>query len=189
MQKGQAERLAPLVAETLGEAGVGMQDVDRIGVGVGPGNFTGVRISVAFARGLALSLGRPAIGVTRFAALAESAPPDISAVLSAVPTRRGQVAAQLFRRGPDGWEAEGPPEAGEAEAIAPRFPSAEAVIGAAEALAAATGLPGLEGDAPDPVQIARLAARAPDTAPRPAPFYLRPADAAPPSETAPALLP
>ena len=58
MEKGQAERLMPMLAEMLAEAGVGFGDLARIGVGTGPGNFTGVRISVAAARGLALG-GRP----------------------------------------------------------------------------------------------------------------------------------
>ena len=64
MTKGQAERLFPLLEELLAEAGLAWSDLDAIGVGVGPGNFTGVRISVAAARGLALSLGIPAIGVS-----------------------------------------------------------------------------------------------------------------------------
>ena len=56
MTKGQAERLFPLLAELLAEAGVDWRDLSVVGVGTGPGNFTGVRIAVAAARGLALSL-------------------------------------------------------------------------------------------------------------------------------------
>ena len=70
MEKGQAERLMPLISELLAEAGVVLADVTAIAVGTGPGNFTGVRIAVAAARGLALGLGVPAIGVTRLEALA-----------------------------------------------------------------------------------------------------------------------
>ena len=64
MAKGQAERLMPLLEEILTEAGRDWRALDRIGVGVGPGNFTGIRISVSAARGLALGLGVPAIGVS-----------------------------------------------------------------------------------------------------------------------------
>ena len=64
MGRGQAERLMPLLEEVLVEACVTWRDLARIGVGIGPGNFTGIRISVATARGLALSLGIPAIGIT-----------------------------------------------------------------------------------------------------------------------------
>ena len=66
MGRGQAERLMPLLEEMLADAGAAWRDLARIGVGVGPGNFTGIRISVSAARGLALALGVPAIGVTTF---------------------------------------------------------------------------------------------------------------------------
>ena len=64
MDKGQAERLMPLLEEVLAEGGIGWADLTALAVGTGPGNFTGVRIAVAAARGLALGLGIPAIGVT-----------------------------------------------------------------------------------------------------------------------------
>ena len=59
MAKGQAERLLVLVQELLVQAGKTMDQLDAIGVGVGPGNFTGIRISVSAARGLALGPGIP----------------------------------------------------------------------------------------------------------------------------------
>jgi tRNA threonylcarbamoyladenosine biosynthesis protein TsaB len=63
MQRGQAERLMPLLQEVLDEGGLGWSDLTAIGVGVGPGNFTGIRIAVSAMRGLALGLGVPAVGV------------------------------------------------------------------------------------------------------------------------------
>ena len=74
MTKGQAERLMPLIEEMLAGAGTGWRDLSLIGVGTGPGNFTGIRISVAAARGLALSLGIPAIGIGAAEALAYGLP-------------------------------------------------------------------------------------------------------------------
>ncbi|XXK32003.1 tRNA (adenosine(37)-N6)-threonylcarbamoyltransferase complex dimerization subunit type 1 TsaB [Rhodobacteraceae bacterium nBUS_24] len=68
MQKGQAEHLVPLIQEVIAQAGKTLADVDLIGVGIGPGNFTGIRISVSLARSLSLSLDRPALGVDSFAA-------------------------------------------------------------------------------------------------------------------------
>jgi len=69
LAKGQAERLMPMLDDLLRAEGLGWSDLDAIGVGTGPGNFTGIRISVAAARGLALALGRPALGVTLFEVL------------------------------------------------------------------------------------------------------------------------
>lgn len=66
MSRGQAEHLMPLLEEVLASAGVSWSDLDAIGVGIGPGNFTGIRISVSAARGLALGMKIPSIGVSSF---------------------------------------------------------------------------------------------------------------------------
>lgn len=64
MRRGQDARLPELTRLTLADAGLGVTDIDRIAVVSGPGSFTGIRVGIAFARGLALATGRPAIGVT-----------------------------------------------------------------------------------------------------------------------------
>ena len=66
MTRGQAERIMCLLEDVLSSQGVDWSQLDAIGVGIGPGNFTGIRISVSAARGLALGLRVPAIGVNRF---------------------------------------------------------------------------------------------------------------------------
>lgn len=178
MAKGQAERLMPMIAEVLEAGGAAPGDLDAIGVGTGPGNFTGVRISVSAARGLALALGIPAVGVTRLEALAQGLPRPLAVVEDA---RRGEVYVQEF--GPDG--------PGEALILTPgdlpHVLSAPAVTGSGAAL---TSLPVLPQAMPIAEAIARVAAtrwRAPGL-PRPAPLYLRPADAAPSRSAAPAIL-
>lgn len=168
MVKGQAERLIPLLEELLSDAGLAWPDICIIGIGTGPGNFTGVRISVAAARGLALGLGIPAIGVSAFEAMAFGATLPVSVVMDA---RRDEVYMQRF--------GDGGPEAAQLMAatesrvlgnviglngLAPRYPLAEAVA-----------------------RIAALQRHSPQ--PRPAPFYLRGADASPPSDPPPVILP
>ncbi|MFA3917127.1 tRNA (adenosine(37)-N6)-threonylcarbamoyltransferase complex dimerization subunit type 1 TsaB [Ruegeria hyattellae] len=91
MSKGQAERLMPLLEEVLERAGVTWRDLDAIGVGTGPGNFTGIRIAVSAARGLALGLGIPSVGVDGFETRALCAPPDQQV---AVPAPRDQLYLQ-----------------------------------------------------------------------------------------------
>ncbi len=94
MDRGQAERLLPMLEEMLAEAGLGWPVVDGIGVVTGPGNFTGVRLAVAAARGLAMALGIPAVGVSRFEALADR-PGDVTVTLA---DKRGRF-SQSFRDG------------------------------------------------------------------------------------------
>ncbi|MEO9781161.1 MAG: tRNA (adenosine(37)-N6)-threonylcarbamoyltransferase complex dimerization subunit type 1 TsaB [Sedimentitalea sp.] len=87
MQRGQAERLMPLLQEVLSEGGVDWPDLTAIGVGVGPGNFTGIRIAVSAARGLALGLNIPAVGVNGCQARGWLAPNSVVAI----PAPRDQV--------------------------------------------------------------------------------------------------
>jgi tRNA threonylcarbamoyl adenosine modification protein YeaZ len=178
MDKGQAERLMLLLAEVLAEAQVGYAGLSAIGVGTGPGNFTGVRISVAAARGLALGLGIPAIGISGFEALAAGLPDEVVTLLDA---RRGAL-----------WVA--------GKGLAPQRMDPPVVLDqikgrplaghrAAE-LARQTGGTLLEQPLPMAVAMARLAAARLGTAqPRPAPVYLRAADAALPAEPPPVILP
>ncbi len=70
MKRGQAERLFPMLQDFLEARRISWTDLAAIGVGTGPGNFTGTRIAVSAARGLALALGIPAIGTSRFEAVA-----------------------------------------------------------------------------------------------------------------------
>ena len=72
MLRGHQERLAPLVAEAMAEAGVGFAALDRVGVTVGPGSFTGLRVGLAFAKGLSVALSIPCVGVGTLEALAAS---------------------------------------------------------------------------------------------------------------------
>src|SRR5690348_17280086 len=63
MTRGHAEALMPMVARVMAKAAAKFDTIDRIAVTVGPGSFTGLRVGVSAARGLALAAGKPAVGV------------------------------------------------------------------------------------------------------------------------------
>ncbi len=181
MDKGQAERLIPLLDEVLAEGGAVWADLSALAVGTGPGNFTGVRLAVAAARGLALALDIPALGVTALEARAHGLPRPLTVVEDA---RRHEVYVQVFS--PDADLARVTTIAAlPLECALDRFAGS-----AAEAAAMATGGTALPQPVPLVEAIARIAATRLDAPqPRPAPFYLRGADAAPPSDPPPVILP
>lgn len=170
MAKGQAERLLPLIEEMLVSQGASFADLTGIAVGTGPGNFTGIRIAVSLARGLALGLGVPSLGVTGFESVSQAGglTGPHWAVINAP---RGQVYAQRF----------------ESLLLSQREPL---ICDAdSEFDAAVLRFSDLSSD-----EIARSVARvgwlkAKTPQPRPAPFYLRGADASPPSDPPPVILP
>lgn len=95
MERGHAERLAPMVRETMHEAGLAFAALDRLSVTIGPGTFTGQRVGYAFMRGMKLALRRPLIGVTTLAAMANAAMAETGTNAVAVlhDARRGEVYA------------------------------------------------------------------------------------------------
>jgi tRNA threonylcarbamoyladenosine biosynthesis protein TsaB len=94
MATGQAERLFPAIDELFGQTGISYADLTRIAVTTGPGSFTGLRIGLSAARGLALALNIPVIGVPSLFALSLHAQCDPVAVL--LDARRGEAYVQSF---------------------------------------------------------------------------------------------
>lgn len=180
MQKGQAERLFPMLEEILNENGKTWSDLDALGVCVGPGNFTGVRISVAASRGLALSLGIPAVGVTKLEAMAYGTKGRVTSVLDA---RRDRVFTQRF-------ENAEPLDVPRMTALLDLYDPLEA-DGALRVIADEN----LKITNAQPVEtlvvsVGQIAAnRYTQDLPRPAPLYLRAADAALPSDPPVVILP
>lgn len=103
--KQSAERLLPLIAELLAEAGWQRSSLQRLGVAVGPGSFTGLRIGIACAQGLALGLGVPLVGVTSLRAMARAVPLEMPGARCAVlDARRGEVFVAVHAAGPGARE-------------------------------------------------------------------------------------
>ena len=177
MTRGHQERLAPMVRDLMAATGLGFDAVDRVGVTVGPGSFTGLRVGLAFAKGLALALNRPCVGVGTLAALAESVEGD-GPLATAIDAGRGRLYLQIFdNRAPLAEAAILAVDAAIAR-LAAAFPSGDYVVagpGAALFADAAASARWAAITVPDPRAVARLAASAPVATPRP--LYLRPPDA------------
>jgi tRNA threonylcarbamoyladenosine biosynthesis protein TsaB len=184
MKRGHAEALMPLIARVMQRSGIAFASLDRVAVTRGPGSFTGLRVGLAAARGIALAADKPVVGLTTLTAYAA---PIVSRgadqpVISAVDARHGQVYFQVVSG--DGNPLIRPRLAPIEEALdASRF-GAPYLVGNAAGLLAERW----PADAPPPVMVdARPApdigwvawvgaAVSPDTAPA-RPLYLRAPDA------------
>src|SRR6266480_2507810 len=102
MARGHAEHLMPLIARVMNEGGFEFADLDRIAVTTGPGSFTGLRVGISAARGIALAAGKPAIGLSTLAGLAAPyiAADDSMPVVAAIDAHHDNVYLQVF--GPSG---------------------------------------------------------------------------------------
>jgi tRNA threonylcarbamoyladenosine biosynthesis protein TsaB len=186
MVRGHAEALMPLVARVLDRAGLEFAALDRIAVTTGPGSFTGLRVGIAAARGIALATGKPAIGLSTLAAYAAPliAADDTLPVVSAIDARHDHVYLQVFGSG--GRTLVAPRLSSLRDAIRVSSTGAPRLIGTAAAMLAAAW-PGGERPpslvdprrAPDIDWVARLGAAAVETGVPPKPLYLRAPDAQP----------
>ena len=179
---GHAELLMGMVEEVLVKAGKTYADLTRIGVVIGPGSFTGVRVGVSTARGLALALNIPAVGVTTLEALAAEAHalhPD-RPVLAVIDARREQLYSALYD--PAGTLL-AEPAVLDADATVARAGDADLILTGSGAAMIASRMPGrtiVAATATAAIETyARLAAAKPANSEKPKPLYLRGADAKP----------
>ena len=202
MARGQAESLFPALEDLMGEADTDWQDLDAIGVGVGPGNFTGIRISVSAARGLALSLGIPAVGISTFEAIFHVAGRPSGRVAVFLPARKDSAFFQIFAggrpQGPAFLEPDGLPRdpqwAGAVKAVVGPGDDGRCRQVAIELSRISKGpvpeqlvVDGLKAQAMAITAIAAERFRARNE--RPKPLYVRPVNAAPAHDAPPAMLP
>lgn len=197
MKRGQAERLIPMCSEALAASGIGYGDLEAIAVGIGPGNFTGVRIAVSAARGLALSLGIPAIGVSGFEWLHQGL--DRSGpVMISLPAPQDRAYVQTFRN----RVTLGPPALLVPGSRLTELDQPNLLVAGYRARDIAQGFDAAWDEdvwndhRPDRMAaaIAEIAAHKLAVAEgvwdeRPSPLYIRPADAAPASDPPPVILP
>ena len=184
MKRGHAEALMPLIARVIKQAGIAFASFDRIAVTTGPGSFTGLRVGLSAARGIALAADKPVVGLTTLTAYAAPVVSENAEqpVISAIDARHDQVYFQVVSG--DGRSLIRPRVAPIEEALrASRFGAPHLVGNAAGILAdrwPTDALPPFRVDAqpaPDIAWVAWLGAAVnPDTAPA-RPYYLRAPDA------------
>jgi tRNA threonylcarbamoyladenosine biosynthesis protein TsaB len=186
MQRGHAEALMPLIARVLDRAQLAFAALDRVAVTTGPGSFTGLRVGIAAARGIALAAGKPAIGLSTLAAFAAPfiAADDTLPVVVAIDARHDHVYLQIF--GPGGRTVVAPRVAPLREALRVSATGAPRITGTAANKLAALWPAGArvptaveQRSAPYIDWVARLGAAATDTGTPPKPLYLRAPDAHP----------
>jgi tRNA threonylcarbamoyl adenosine modification protein YeaZ len=186
MTRGHAEALMPLVARVMDQAGMAFSDLDRVVVTTGPGSFTGLRVGIAAARGIALAVDKPAVGLSTLFAYAA---PQIAAderfpVVAAIDARHGHVYLQVFA--PGGRTLTAPRLAPLREAVQAASATPVCLVGSA-AQSVATALSRDDAapvavdarPAPDITWVARIGAGLPEGQSPPKPQYLRAPDAQP----------
>lgn len=98
---GQAQELPRTIVHLLHQADMRPEDLDLVAITSGPGSFIGVRIAMGVAKGMALALRIPLIGVGTLEALAASALPATEEIVSLIDARRGEVFAGIYAPSPD----------------------------------------------------------------------------------------
>jgi tRNA threonylcarbamoyladenosine biosynthesis protein TsaB len=145
LSRGHAEVLMPMVVKVMAEAACAFDDLTFVAVTVGPGAFTGLRIGLASARGIALAAGIACVGVTTLEAIAEAADQRAAdrPILAALDSGRGDMYAQLFVTGRPAEK----PLVRSLDSIVARFLRQPIALAGAAAPAIATALRSAGGDA------------------------------------------
>ncbi len=176
MERGHQERLAPMAGEVMAGAKLAFSDIDKIVVTVGPGSFTGLRVGLAFAKGLHLATGAPLAGIGTLAALAASAGAD-GLCAGAIDARRGLIYLQPFADGRPLAEADILPASEAADRLEAIAPGRWRVAGpGAQLLAGADNVEAVQLAAADLLALGELAAAATSSDDL-KPVYLRAPDA------------
>ena len=175
MERGHAEALAPMVEAVMREADLEFAALDKLAVTTGPGTFTGQRVGLAFMRGLRVALGKPLVGITSLAAMAERARHELGTTIAAAvhDARRGEVYLEVVGNALPACVM----PFDDAAALLKKFAGLALTGTGAARMAEVIGITRIfDAIAPDAIWVARLAAAKQSSAP-PRPLYLRAPDA------------
>lgn len=177
-----AEQILPLIERLMAESGWSRSSLDRIGVGVGPGAFTGIRVGIALGQGIGLGTGRPVFGVASLEAMARAVPAELpGARCPVLDARRDEVFVAAYaadgslRSAPRAVRREAAAEAIASLAAAPRVVVGEVVT---ELAGVTASVRSEVTDLPHALWTARIAAERPSELAAAEPLYVRDAGAA-----------
>ncbi|MEM1198834.1 MAG: tRNA (adenosine(37)-N6)-threonylcarbamoyltransferase complex dimerization subunit type 1 TsaB [Pseudomonadota bacterium] len=181
MNRGQAEALFPMIDETVNEAGLAPGDIAQVAVTSGPGTFTGVRIGLAAARGLAVASDLPVIALSSLHAIALcaiAADEPQCPVAALIDARRDEIYLAVY--GPSGEEQLAPRAVPVDDALA-ALPDGDVLLaGSGAKLLSSGGVMSSAHELPNAAVWGLPASRMPASDTPPSPLYLRAADAKPP---------
>jgi tRNA threonylcarbamoyladenosine biosynthesis protein TsaB len=121
--------LAPAVSDLLTRCGLSMEDVRALGVALGPGSFTSLRVGLALVKGLALARHLPVIGIATLDILAAAQPSSRLPLVVAIQAGRGRLAVGWYKSLKNGWQAKGPARVVTIEALMDEIESPSIVCG------------------------------------------------------------
>lgn len=121
--------LAPAVSGLMERTGLSVRDLTALGVAIGPGSFTSLRVGLAFIKGLALARRLPVIGVPTLDTLAASLPVQDMPLATVLQAGRGRIAVGWYKASENGWQAEGPAQITNADALAESIHHPTLIIG------------------------------------------------------------
>ena len=187
MDRGHAEALVPMIAQVMQSAGLEFNELDRIVTTIGPGSFTGLRVGIAAARGIALAAGKPVVGVSTLDALTApfSTESETVPIVAALDARHGNFYLQMVGAG--GRKLVSPRVVNVEQALQSCAIGLVRIIGSgANLLASRWPSPNVPApilvdprSAPDIIWVARLGAKADPEKSRAKPLYLKAPDAQP----------
>jgi tRNA threonylcarbamoyladenosine biosynthesis protein TsaB len=121
--------LAPAIADLLNRCGLTMDDVHAVGVALGPGSFTSLRVGLALVKGLALSRHIPLIGIPTLDILAHAQPASKHLLICAIQAGRGRFAVGVYKSSRKGWQAQGQARVVRLEALVDEVESSSILCG------------------------------------------------------------
>lgn len=121
--------LAPAVSRLLQQGGHAAEEIECLGVALGPGSFTGLRIGLALVKGMALALHAPVVGVPTLDFLAAARPVSDLPMAAVLQAGRGRLALVWYRAQKGRWQAQGAPEITSAEALCEQIEAPTLVVG------------------------------------------------------------